>query len=303
MKISAIIPAGLESDLDILNNLKDNKADVNFIIERGPNPSKNRNRGIKKTKTKFVAFLNAHTSLTEDWTKEVQTFFKEYPEIDIVGGPQLTSKEDPIFERASGYILSSIFGTGEARTRYKIKNLDLNANEKHLTSANLICRRKVFNSVLFDENLWPGEDPKFIDDAIKSGFRVAYSPNIRVYQKRRKNVSELFKQVFNYGFTRTKKEGFLETSKKPLFLVPSIFLLYLAVLPTLISLNLIFLAPILIYLSFNILFSLFEISKNKDPSAIFLMPFLFLVVHLSYGFGFIYGLIVKYSLKNDKGFK
>ena len=302
MKISAVIPVGLENNLDILNSLKGNQKEINLIIERGTNPSANRNNGIKKAKTEFVAFLNAHTLLTDDWAKEVKKFFKEYPEIDIVGGPQLTSKKDPIFEKASGYALSSIFGAAEVRVRYKIKDLNLHANEKHLTSANLICRKKVFNKVLFDENLWPGEDPKFIDDAIKSGFRVAYSPTIKVYQKRRKNVAELSKQIFNYGLVRTKKEKFVETLKKPLFLVPSIFLAYLAFLPTLLIFSLAFLFPLLIYLFLNICFSLFESIKNKDLSALFLMPFLFFIVHLSYGLGFISGLIRKYLLNDKKGF-
>ena len=291
--VAIIIPLGSERELDIKESFDKFGKEIRLIIEKGPNPSENRNKGIKKAKTKLVAFLNAHSILTENWSKEVKRFFKKYSEIDIVGGPQLTLKDDPIFERASGYALSSIFGAGEVRYRYKIKELNLNANEKHLTSANLICRKHVLNKVKFDENLWPGEDPKFISDAINSGFRVAYSPNIVVYHKRRKNFGELFKQIFNYGLTRTRKEKFTDTLKKPAFLVPSLFVLYLLFLPTLILLNRYLLIPVLLYILLNLFFSLSEGLRNKDGGSIFLLPLLFFSIHASYGIGFLFGAINK----------
>ncbi len=293
--ISVIIPLAPDRDLEILDSYKKHKNKIKLIIERGTNPSENRNRGIKKTKTELVAFLNAHTLLTDDWAEKVNEFFKKHRDIDIVGGPMLTKEDDPLFERASGYVLSSIFGAGEVRTRYKMRNLNLKANEKHLTSANLICRKKVFKKIWFDETLWPGEDPKFISDALQSGFKVAYSPEIYVYQKRRANFKELFKQIFNYGFTRTRKEKFKETLKKPLFLAPSIFIVYLALLPTLTLFHYFLFFPLILYILLNILFSFLESIKNKNAKSLILTPFLFFIVHLAYGTGFIYGTITKIS--------
>ncbi len=292
-KISIVIPLSMDRELEILDSLKEHGNKIKIIVERGMNPSRNRNNGIKKAKTELVAFLNAHTILTDNWTEEVLEFFKEHPDTDIAGGPMLTKEDAPLFERASGHALSSIFGAGEVRTRYKIRDLNLKANEKHLTSANLICKKHVFKKIKFDENLWPGEDPKFISDAIQSGFKVAYSPKIYVYQKRRANFKELFKQIFNYGFTRTKKESLKETLKKPLFLVPSIFVIYLALLPTLILLHFALLIPFILYILLNIIFSFYESVKNKNIKSLLLIPFLFFAVHLAYGAGFIYGIMTK----------
>lgn len=290
-KITAIIPLAPDRKLEILENFEKFKDKITLIIEKGINPSANRNRGIKKAKTELIAFLNAHTIITENWVKEVEKFFKNNPEIDIVGGPQLTSKEEPLFVRASGYALSSIFGAGEASTRYKPKNINLNANEKHITSANLICKRRVLKKIKFDENLYPGEDPKFIDDAKRAEFKIAYTPNIYVYQKRRRNFKDLIKQIFSYGITRPQKENLLETIKKPLFLIPSIFVIYLALLPTLALVHYILLFPILLYIISSLSFSLYESVKNKDPLALFLLLPLFFSIHISYGTGFIYGTI------------
>lgn len=293
-KITIIVPIGEDRKLEILNSVEQHKNKTNLIVEKGPNPSQNRNKGIKKANTELVAFLNAHSILTKNWPEKVNEFFEAHPEIDIVGGPQLTSKEDPLFERASGHALSSIFGAAEASARYRIKKLNLKANEKHLTSANLICRKKVLKKIKFDENLWPGEDPKFISDALNAGFKVAYSPDIIVYHKRRTTFKALSKQIFNYGFTRTKKDKFIDTLKNSIFLIPSLFVVYFLFLPTLIALNFFFMFPLLFYLILNIFFTIFETIKNNDFPTLLLMPPLYLTIHLSYGLGFLYGIISKH---------
>ncbi len=292
-KVTIVIPLGENRNFVASESMRKHKDKINFIVERGVNPSQNRNKGIKKAKTPLIGFINGHTTIADDWNEKAINFFKNYPEIDIVGGPQLTPKEDNSFGKISGYALGSIFGAAEASIRYKINRAILNANEKYITSSNLICKRKVFEKIFFDENLWPGEDPKFISDAIKAGFKVAYFPEIIVYNRRRNSLDGLIKQIFGYGLTRPKKERFIETLKKPLFLIPSLFILYLAFLPTLFLLNSALLYPLLLYLILNILFSFYSSFKNKDFFAFFLLPFLFLIIHLSYGLGFFCGLLSK----------
>src|SRR3989344_7688472 len=98
-KISIVVPVAPNRNLEVLEEFNQNNDEIEFIVEEGVNPSENRNRGIKKAKTELVAFLNAHSILTDNWIDEVKKFFKDHPEIDIVGGPQLTLKDDPLFER------------------------------------------------------------------------------------------------------------------------------------------------------------------------------------------------------------
>ena len=70
--VAIIIPLGSERELDIKESFDKFGKEIRLIIEKGPNPSENRNKGIKKAKTKLVAFLNAHSILTENWSKEVK---------------------------------------------------------------------------------------------------------------------------------------------------------------------------------------------------------------------------------------
>ena len=291
-KLTIIIPVK-NKQLELKNTNNINTKLVDVIIEEGNNPSKNRNKGVKKAKTEFVAFINAHTILNDFWIDEVIYFFKKYPDFDIVGGPQLTPKKDSYFGKVSGFALSSKFGSANLVKRYASGEVNLNANENMLTSANLICKKKVFEKIKFDEDLYPGEDPKFIEDAKKNGFKVAYSPKIKVYNSRRNSLNRLIKQMYMYGKTRPKKESFLKTLKNPFFLIPSIFVIYLLLLPFLIFISYLFLLPFLTYIILNMLFSLIISVKNFDIPSCVLLFIIYPTIHLSYGTGFIVGLLKK----------
>ncbi len=292
-KITLIIPLDPKKEVEFLDSVLEQKSTVKMIIERGNNPSRNRNRGICKAKSEFIAFINAHTLLSPDWSGKVLKFFKNHHEIDIVGGPQLHYKKDNLFAKASSYALSSPFGTAYVYSRYSKGQMNLHADETYLTSANLICKKKVVNKIKFDESLYPGEDPKFIRDAIKKGFRIAYSPDIIVYNRKRSDIFSLAKQIFNYGRVRPKKESLKETLYKPYFLIPSFFVVYLAFLPLLTYFNYWLLLPLSFYLSLNIVFSYYEAVRRKSMLIFYLLPFIFFVIHFSYGAGFIYGILKK----------
>ncbi|MBX4212390.1 glycosyltransferase [Candidatus Pacearchaeota archaeon] len=290
-KITVVIPLAPKVKIESLPSIKKQKKRLSLIIKEGNNPSSNRNKGAEKARTPYIAFINSHTILSQEWSEKVESFFKNHPEVDIVGGPHLSMKGDSKFAQISSYALSSIFGVSAVRYRYKKGAPSFDVDETSLTSANLICRKEVLKKIKFDEKIYPGEDPKFITDAKAAGFRVAYDPEIVVYNRRRSNLSALAKQIFNYGKTRPRKESLLQTIKKPYFLVPSLFVIYLILLPFLAISSPILTFPLIAYIVLSLLFSLYYSLKNKNPLAFVILPVIFLAIHLSYGIGFIYGTI------------
>lgn len=297
-KITIVIPLDPAKEIDPYKELNIDKKKIEAIIVKGKNPSENRNNGVKSVKTPLIAFINGHTRLSDSWIKNVEKFFNE-TKADIVGGPQFGFKNDGIFSIASDFAFSSIFGAAGVRARYKPKKMHFDADENEITSANLICKKEVFKKIKFDESIYPGEDPKFISDAKKSGFSVAYSPDIIVYNKRRENLISLSKQIFSYGKTRPQKESFWETLKKPFFVVPSLFVFYLIFLPTLLLINWIFLIPGLVYMLMLALYCLFGGFKTRNILTIFVLLLIYPTIHLSYGLGFIFGTL-KECLKARK---
>ncbi|MCH7568276.1 MAG: glycosyltransferase [Nanoarchaeota archaeon] len=291
-KISVVVPIDPRRKTGVVSSIKKQRDPSCIpILEAGPNTSTNRNRGAKKAKTPIIAFANMHTVLADNWSTKVIDFFEKHPEIDIVGGPHLTPKGETRFGKISGYVLGSMFGAAESSARYNVRKEILDADEKYFTAANLACKREVLEKVQFDESLYPGEDPNFIKDAVKAGFKVAYSPELITYQPRRAKLKDFVRQIFFYATARPKKETFKETLAMPSYLVPPLFVIYLAFLPTLFLLNLFFLAPLMLYLILDIWFSIYEGMKNRDLPAIFFLPFLFPIIHITYGLGFIYGFI------------
>lgn len=302
-EITLVIPLGFGRKVEYSDEIKSQS--INIIEEFGSNTSENRNRGAKKVKTKYIGFINGHTQLDSSWKHKAIEFFEKYPGVDIVGGPQLTPKDEKGFAKISGYAFSSKFGAAKLSLRYSPGKFDFDADEKSITSANLICKREVFNLIKFDETIYPGEDPKFIADAKSAGFHVAYNPEIITYNKRRATVKELAKQIFTYGKVRPAKEKFSETLKKPFFLIPSIFFLYsvwIIMIGFLRSLSLLALIPVLVYAFLALVFALHDSIKNKNLLSFFVLPFIYITIHLSYGAGMLWGYIKgnKHKIKQSQ---
>ncbi len=305
MKFSLVIPLGPGRNAEVIDSIK--KSDYpekkyEIIVKEGSNPSDNRNNGAKESKGEIIGFLDDDAVIDENLLKKAEEFFEKHKETDIVGGAQLTPEWQRGFAKISGYALSSKFGAWNMGSRYSQQKLNLNADETMLTSANLFCRREVMKKIQFDSKLFPGEDPKFIEDAKRAGLRVAYSPDLILYHKRRETNNALIKQIASYGRTRTRKENFLKTLKKPFFLIPSLFVIYLFLLLILIFLEFfkistfpieIFSFPLVFYTGLDLIFSFYEAIKNRHLAAFVPLLFIFPIIHLSYGFGMIQGYFEK----------
>ena len=304
MKFSLVIPVAPYRDAEILksiNELDFPRKDYEIILEKGLNTSKNRNEGFKKSKGKIIVFLDDDAVVDKNLLKNAEKFFKKYSEIDIVGGPQLTPLDEKGFAKVSGYALSSKFGGWNTSNRYGKKESSLNADETVLTSALLFCKKEVMKKIKFDESLWPGEDPKFIADCKRAGFKVAYNPDLIIYHRRRTTMKGLAKQIFNYGKVGPFREKFSETIKKPFFLIPCFFVLYLFFFCIIFLIGLsnsVLVLPLFVYLIMDIDFSIYEGIKNRNASSILLLMIIFPLIHLSYGIGRIFGYFKKFLIKN-----
>lgn len=293
--ISAVVAVAPERDCEVMDSLKNMnypKGKFEVIIKAGKNPSENRNKGIKAARGEIIAFLDDDAVLDLNLFKNAERFFKDHLEIDVVGGPQLTPKDDSFFAKTSGYAIESFFGTFRMSKRYSKGKLELDTDETTLTSANCFVRKKVFSKVAgFDPRLFPGEDPEFFARVKKNGFKLAYSPELVIYHRRRAGFFGFCRQFFNYGKVRLQKEKIGKSLPGLVFFMPSLFLIYLILLPLLVYLfNWWFALPLVFYLIVASLVS-FYILFTKRVLGFLLLPFLFLSLHLSYGAGMLYFLL------------
>jgi len=316
MKFTLVIPVAPERGAEIIESIKEldyPKSEFHVVVVRGLNPSDNRNKGASRALGEYIVFLDDDAKIEKDYLLKIEDFFNRHPEVDVVGGPQLTPEDDRGFAKVSGYALSSFFGAWTLMSRYSATKEMIDVDETVITSANLICRKEVLEEVKFDSNLFPGEDPKFISDVKKAGFIVGYNPQIRIFHRRRADIKSLIKQIYYYGKVRPEKENFIETLSRPFFLVPSLFVIYLFLLILSVFINPVltggvigvvgedvggylrffWVFPILLYIILILLFGLYDSSKNGNVKAFLVLPSIYPLIHISYGVGMIYGYFKK----------
>ncbi len=298
MLFSLIIPVAPYRSCEILGSIKQlkfPKREFEVITEYGYNPSDNRNRAIKKAKGKWLVFLDDDGMLDNNYLQHAAVFLKKHPEVDIVGGPQLTPDSDKFFAKTSGYVMSSWFGAFTMSSRYTRRPENLDADEYSLTSANCIVRRGVFKKIKpFDPRLFPGEDPELYARAKRAGFTLAYTPSLIMYHRRRASFFAFCKQFFKYGCVRMKKEQINRTpllQVNPVFFIPSLFLVYLVSLPLWLWLSCWFVVPLMAYAGAALFFSVVQAVKYRAFAALLVLPFLYLSIHVVYGAGLLWCLL------------
>jgi len=284
-----IAPGRAPLVLDSLGRLDARSATCEVLTEVGPNPSRNRNQSIGRSRAAILAFTDDDCRVAPDWLARAAAFFRQHPEYDVVGGPQLNGEDDGPVARAGGHALSSWFGTYRQCRRYKRAPLRLDATQCELTSANLFMTRRAFDRWgPFDEELWPNEETALLRRIEIAGGRIAYDPAIVVFHKRRGSLRALARQCFSYGRGRAGQSR-LEGSVVPgvAQAVPSVFLLYLVLLPLLASLWPGVLWPLAGYAAISLGVSAATAIARADPAAALVMPFAFLAIHVGYPAGFI----------------
>jgi len=289
LDFSLIIPVAPDRGAEILRSIDKldypkNKYEV--IVERGLNPSRNRNNGASKATGKILYLLDDDAVIDKDALKNAKFIFDAY-DVSIAGGPQLTPEDDPYFAKACGEVLGSYFGAFKMSDRYKKGKANYDSDENSLTSANMFVRAEAYKAIGgFNETLFPGEDPEFLARAKVKGHKIAYSPELIVYHRRRPNLMAFMKQFFNYGKVRLKKEAIGGTSPGLMFYVPMLFCIYcLGLLFLPIAFGNILFIPLYIYLGIALIVSIYIAMQKDNLSYVVVLPFLFFITHFIYGMG------------------
>ena len=263
------------------------KEDNKYIVkETGKvKPSVKRNLGAKFSKGEILAFIDADAYPRNDWLKNSIKYFEDI-EVGIVGGPNLTPRNVNIWEKVSGDCLGMYVCSGSAAIRYKVSKEVKDVIE--LPSCNLLIKKELFNG--FDESLLTAEDTKLCFEVKEKGKKVLYAYDVVVYHHRRDSLGKHLKQMWIYG----RDVAFLIKEKfsfdKLYYSLLSLWVIFLIVGSLFSIFNEIiryfFLSVILIYL---IIISISSLLTNLKRSL--LDFFTVILTHISYGLGFIYGIL------------
>lgn len=197
---------------------------VRIVATGRVSPAVKRDMGAAAARYDRLAFLDDDAYPRADWLRAAEAAFAATGAAAI-GGPAVTPPDSPLLERASGLFFETFIGGGGMDYRYLPSRKAFPVDD--FPTVNLLVERRAFEAVGgFDNTYWPGEDTKFCLDLRRAGFPIWYSPDVLVYHHRRPLLRQHLRQVANYGLHRGYfAKTFPETSARPVYFVPSLFLL------------------------------------------------------------------------------
>lgn len=287
---SIIIPVKPGGDVAALSYLRGlhSRYPFELLVAEGCLPSRQRNAAVKEASGEFVYFLDDDSLVVPDCLA-VCAQAMEDPLVAVAGGPSLTPTSDSFIQQLFGCALASLFGAGAVRNRYRAVGAVRETTEKELILCNLAMRRDLFLSLGgFDERLYPNEENELLDRVVASGHKLVHIPHMVVQRSQRKTLRQFVRQMFSYGRGRAQQSlisgSFSIVSFAPLFFLVYVVLIFFA------PLNSLMLAPLIAYLVLDVLFALSEVFTSGAVTRGLLL-FLFPLIHISNGFGLLWGLM------------
>lgn len=260
------------------------------------------NIGIKNSRGNVIAMINAHSVLDKEFIKFSVDYLEKIKTADAVGGKLQTINENQgIISQVIPIAADSLFGTGGKRYRTR-------QEEGFVKDTLPYCayRKEVFSKIGYiDEELIRDQDEEFNYRLIKNGGKIYFTSEIKSYLYIRPSISKLWRQHFQYGYWKVKvleKVGAKFIQRQ---VIPSLFILGLS-LSGILGIFFkpffyLFLLIIVSYLALDIIFSL-NLSFKNGWKYFFVLPAIFATIHLSYGIGFLKGvldfMIFKKKIKN-----
>jgi len=276
------------------------KYKTKIVISDGP-PGKQRNAGIAAARGNIIGLIDSDCKATKNWISlGVSNFTSDAAgNVAVVGGPNLTPKVDPFLSQCIGIVSSSKITTAAMSTRYvKDGFAAKEVDETNLVSCNMFLRKSAFNTAgKFDTKLFPNEENELMFRIKAAGYKLLYVPSLIVWHHRRNSIKKFVKQNFNYGRSRAQFLKKHNAAFKPVFIMPTLFLLGLIFGPFIGALNstmmLLYAVVVVLYVALILSWGIYKASKSKNWSMVLLLPMLSFMMHMSYGLGFLIGMMKK----------
>lgn len=246
------------------------------------------NIGIREAKGEFVVRIDAHAQADQSLISKGVQILRDKPDVVCVGGRLET---EPLTEkgRVIADVLSSPFGVGNARFRYADESGYVD------TVAYGVYRKSIFEQAgYFNEEFARNQDNDMHGRIKKCGGRFYLDTSIRNVYHSRQNVKGMMKQAFGNGKwiiigckKSESKAGISMRHLVPFFFVVANLLL--------IILGIFFCIPrwalLLMYVAYFGMAVYFALKKTKSISKVFQMCAYYWLLHISYGFGSLKGII------------
>ena len=245
------------------------------------------NLAIRQARGDVIIRVDGHTTLASDYVQQCVLA------LQCSGAENVGGRMNPVGQNSFGKAVAlatiSPFGVGGARFHYSTQ-------EEWVDTVYLgAWPKEVFQKVgLFDEELVRDQDDEFNYRLREAGGKILLSPRINSWYSVRSQPKNLWKQYLQYGFWKVRVFQKHPRQMRWSQFIPPIFVL--AVLISLLIAILfswgwkVLLALAGLYLLAALIATLLTAAR-KGWLEVCLLPFTFAILHVSYGSGFLWGLI------------
>ena len=242
------------------------------------------NIGLKALETDYKMILGGHAYLTPDYIEKSIDAFLYDSSLDCVGGIIINEYQDTT-SKIIGMAMSSSFGVGNATFR--------TGGEKSIvdTVAFGMYKKEVFERIgYFNDQLIRNQDDEFNYRLTQSNGKILFDPAIVSHYYSRGNFKKLIHQYYQYGFWKVYVNVLHQTVTTLRQLIPCLFVLYLisaaGLILTMRQYVIWWISPLILYIIVGTMFA-----AKKDIKKTFPILWTFILLHLSYGWGYLRGLI------------
>lgn len=244
------------------------------------------NAALRKSVGEIIVRVDGHTIIEPDYVRECVAALRKSDACNVGGRMNAISENN--FGNVIALATSSPFGIGNARFHYSER-------EEYADTVYLgAWRRKVFEEFgLFDEQLVRNQDDEFNYRLRAAGGRILLCPKIKSFYYNRSSLKSLWRQYYQYGYWKVRVLQMHPRQMSARQFVPFIFVaaIILTAMAEIFS-SVGKWALLLLIVSYAI--ANFAASIWTAKAKVRLIPLLvlsFAILHLSYGSGFLMGLI------------
>ena len=187
-----IIEDGSTIPCDKVFELYTHQLAIRYFFKPNSGPGPSRNFGYQQARGEYFIVFDSDCIVPPNYLESVEKFLRKTP-LDAWGGPDRGHEDFTTLQRAMAFTMSSVITTGGIRGGAK------KLTDYQPRSFNMGITRKVFQQTggfKFDRF---AEDIEFSIRMAKGGYTVGYIPDAFVYHKRRTNLKQFYKQVYNFG--------------------------------------------------------------------------------------------------------
>lgn len=245
------------------------------------------NIGIRAAKGDIIIRVDGHAEVTSTFIRHSVEQLVQRPECWCVGGP-IESINETVIGKIIAAAMSCPVGVGNSR--FRTGNFEGYVD----TLAFGAYWKWVFDRVgMFDEELVRNQDDELNARILEQGGKIYLSPAIQSRYFPRTSLKKLWRQYYQYGVWRIRtlqKRG----SARLRYLIPMVFvataILFLALAVAFPGMRPLTAAFAAIYMA-GLLAGAVMVSRRTGLAGLLVSPVVFAILHFSYGFGSLFGII------------